>query len=285
MALDGSTGRLLSTLNLTNTSSDTLEAVGDGSDGYFTLTTFVTPRSSHTLQLYRLLPDGTLHQTSANATALVNAALHSQPALRHETTGNCTQLVARDLASNDIEWSSGDAFLVGTDWGANATYIQLDTAYQRIDGMPGGFLVINTAYAANLPGNTTTVVAQAAIFQLSTGKQITRSPLLTFPRLNHTVSNPSTWQFDDVLLLRGDSVWYTLSLPQLMLVQQGHYATPDAWVASNNWLVDADGSYIALDYSSDDGLRGYPPYTSSSSASASQRRPAESLHQRCMEGE
>ena len=101
-------------------------------------------------------------------------------------------------------------------------------------------------------------------FQLSTGKQLSRSPLLTCAN-TYTAANPTTWQFDDVLLLRGDSVWYTLSLPQLMLVQQGQNASDDAAQRAHNWLVDADGSYVALDYSD---MHGYPPFTKMTDAVA-----------------
>ena len=55
-------------------------------------------------------------------------------------------------------------------------------------------------------------------------------------------------------------MWYTLQLPSLEMVKQGHYATSDASLQSNNSQVDPDGSYVALLYGDSEEVHGYPPY-------------------------
>ena len=261
VALEGSTGRLLSTVNLTSVAVSTIEAVGEGRQGYFTVAPF--DGAQPLLQLLQLLPDGLIDQIEPEAEVFVAEVLHSQPVLRYQSNSTgARMLVARDAASNELMWANSDAFLTDTTWGSNATYEHHSAAYQLLDDMPDVFLVLNTAYNTQLDAHNTTLVMQAAAYQLSTGKQLSHSPVLSLSNLAHLDANPTTWQFDDVLLLRGDTAWYTLSLPQLTLVQRGEYATSDAWVASNNWLVDADGSYVALSYRND-SMQGYPPQPTS----------------------
>ena len=256
--VDGNTGRLLTSTNVSDVLSGTLAPVGQGTEGYFTM---VSLNDSPTLILLRLMPDNSINQSSSvHSAMLTDAVLRSQPALRYEnsTTNKSTVLlVARDVATNERAWSSSDAFLVGRNWGSNGTFAHFSTAYQLVDALPDLFMILNTAYDGE-DGSNVTVVAQAGVYQLSTGKEVSRSPLLAFDDLNHAGANPNTWQFDDILLLRADTVWYMLQLPLLRPVGSGHYVAPDAWLHNNNWLVDPDGSYVALVYQSEQ-VHGYPP--------------------------
>ena len=267
VVLDGSTGRPLSSYNLTDLDSDSIAPLGDGSDGYFTVQ-WPESGADTPVNLFRLLPDGSVVNatSAANATELLRdpRLLSSQYVLgwgEDPITGQ-SELQARDVPSGKVRWTSDDAFLVGLRWGSNDTYWSGGTTYQLLDGMRDAFLVLNRVYDSTAPGlptvNGTTVLAQAGLYALSSGKQLARSPLLTLPHEHHTGDNPSTQQFGDMLVLRGDTSWFTLQLPQLTLVRQGVYATPDAWRDANNWLVDADGSYVALSHLTD-GVRGHPP--------------------------
>ena len=257
--LDGNTGRLLSSSNVSDGYSLTIVPVGQGREGYFTVRSFgdLTP------VLHRLMPDNSINQSSSFYSAmLTDAVLRSEPALLHEnsTTNKSTVLlVARDVATDEQVWSSSDEFLVGRNWGTNGTFTHFSTVYQLVDALPELFIIINAAYNGDDHGDVK-VVAQAGVYQLSTGKEVSRSALLVFDHLYHPESNPTTWQFDDMLLLRGDTVWYTLQLPLLRLVGSGHYATHNASQLSNNWLVDPDGSYVALPYGITNDVYGYPPF-------------------------
>ena len=262
--LDGHTGNPLWSTSLSNASSGTLDAVGDGSSGYFTLLTTLWPTRQ---QLYRLVPDRTI-SAPRDTLALTDVVLRSQPALRYENSStNSTLLVARDVASDKQVWASTDTFLIGADWTpADDTFTHFSTAYELVDTAPELFIVINTAYYDN--SVNITVVAQAGVYQLADGKEVSRSPLLMYKGLDKWWDNPTTWQFGDTLLLRGDTVWYTLQLPSLQLVGAGQYATPDASVRSNNWLVDPDGSYVALLYHDNAAVAGYPSVVNNQQESA-----------------
>ena len=239
----------------------TIQPVGSSEDGYFIFNTITNTTELGPLQLFQLTADNQINNISSSPTALIGALLYSQPALRYDDPQHPIQVEAHEVESDKQVWTSDDDFLVGVEWGTNATFTHYSTAYQLVDSQPGLFFVLNTAYTDNVNSNKT-VIAQAAIYQLSTGKQVSLSPLLSFEHLHHPDANPTTWQFDDVLLLRGDAVWYTLQLPALQLVQQGAYATADASLQSNNWIVDPDGSYVALLYGTSDEVSGYPPYVS-----------------------
>ena len=276
-AIDGNTGAHLSSANLTNALDWSIQPVGHGEDGFFT---FKDINDLETVQLLQLLSNNTINQTANFSTPLTNAVLNSQPALQWEmTTTNERVLIARDVVSDKRVWSSNDSFLTGEEWGTNGTFTHDFTAYILVDSMPHVFLALNAAHNDNpnrnaVDGFNRTVVAQIGCYELASGKQVSRSPLLTFEHLGHVVSNPTTWQFDNILLLRGDTVWYTLELPSLKAAKSGHYVTDDAWQGSNNWLVDTDGSYVALVYQSDE-IVGYPPYVSSGvEAGSEQQQPA-----------
>ena len=260
--LAGSTGRLLSDRNLTIGLVDsTLQRLGNGSDGYFSLRT-----ASATMELYQLsATDHIVRHVATNPPSLIASLLYSQPTLHYNDLIDRTQLAAYDVASNEQLWTSHDTFMEGLDWANdNGTFSHYSTAYQLIDTHPNAFLVLNTAF-----DHHGTVIAQVGMYQLSNGASIAHSPLLIFDHLDQPDADPTTWLFDrqQSLLLRGDTVWYTLHVPTLKVVQQGHYATSDAPLKWNKWLVYPDGSYVALlSGSSQSAVRGYPPYVNSSVA-------------------
>ena len=250
--LDAASGRVLSTTNVSDVLTYEVAPVNRGRGGYFTTLTAAGQQS----QLWQVGVDDRVHLVSPIPRALIGAALRSQPALRCDNPDHPSQLLAANVSTDAQVWASRDPFLVGTDWGRNATYAHYATAYELVESEPDRFLVLNDAFDMDR-----TVTAAVGLYSLSTGQAIARSTELTFPRLSHPEANPSTWQFGDVLLLRGDTVWYTLQMPSLELLQQGHYATDDAAMQSNNWIVSPDGSYVALIYGDDSRVMGYPPYT------------------------
>ena len=278
VALNGSTGRLLSTFNVSHVIMQSAQTVGDGSEGYFTIQNNTNQHS----QLFRLLPDGSVNQTMPNATALDHAVLHSQPALLYEGIGNQTRLVARDVGDNTTWWSSDDAFLLGLRWKSNATFAVYRTYFHLLDGMADVFLVLSIARTGDVQHNTT-VMAQAGLYALSSGKQVALSPSITFLQLNHTDSGVSTQQLGDTFVLRDATAWYALSLPQLTLVRQGLFETFGEDTPLDNWLVDADGSYVAL---VDGGAQvfGHPPNVTNGGASTS-RQTAEAVQRRHVRSE
>ena len=237
--MNAASGRLLSTANVSAVLTYETQSVHKGRQGYFTINT----APLQTPQLYLLGDDNHVHLVTNNPRALIGAVLRSQPALQYDNPNQPSQLLASDVRTDKQVWSSKDPFLVGAQWGRNETFSHFSTTYQLLDSDPGRFLVLNCAYDHNK-----TVVAAVGLHALSDGQEVARSAVFTFSHLYHAWANPTTWEFDDILLLRGDTVWYTLQLPSLKLVQQGHYATEDASLQSNNWVVDADGSYVALMY-------------------------------------
>ena len=281
--LNATTGRLLSTANLTNLVDWTIQPVGKGEDGYFTIDLLTNATTQRGLpQLFQLTADNRVTNISSTSVALLHAVLQSQPALRLDDPKYPTQLEAHDVASDALVWANEDSFLIGTDWGTNETFTHYSTSYQLSDTTPSLFIVLNTAYH-KIDNNNQTVIAQVGIYQLSSGKQVSLSPLLSFDHLYHPDANPTTWQFGDILLLRGDTVWYTLQLPSLEVVKQGQYATSDASLRSNNWLVDPDGSYVALLYGDTDEVRGYPP-SMSDKVELARAHPAETQHRHVKRG-
>ena len=268
--LQGNTGRHLSSANLSDVVGLDIQSIGH-SAGYFSI-----DNVNNRPRLFQLTADGNVTSVSDQPVALVFPALLSQPALRYDNPNHPTQLEAHDVADDKQVWASGDDFLTGIDWGTNDTFTHYSTSYQLVDTQPSLFIVLNTAY--NNGDNNKTVVAQAGVYHLSSGKQVSRSPLLSFEHLYHPDANPSTWQFNDTLLLRGDTVWYVLRLPSLEVVNRGEYVTSDAAVNNNNWVVDPDGSYVALVYRSDE-VHGYPPYvTGKAPLSTEQSAPGQHRH-------
>jgi hypothetical protein len=239
--------------NLSHVLSWSLQPIGEGSEGYFTIDSLagISPPP----MLYQLTADNNVKLISAKPLSLSAAVMYSQPALNYDNPKKPTQLMAIDVVNDKQVWTSNDPFLVGADWGKNDTFSHYSTSYQLLESRPGQFIVLNAAYDYNK-----TVVAQAGMYDLSNGKEVARSPVLTFDHLYHPEANPTTWQFDDILLLRGDTVWYMLQLPSLEPTKRGQYATADASLLSNNWLVDPDGSYVALAYHDQAAISGYPPY-------------------------
>ena len=118
------------------------------------------------------------------------------------------------------------------------------------------------------------MVAQAGLYALATGAQVSLSPLLLFPQLATDSGDLSvwTWKFDGALTLRcGGASWYALSLPYLALLTQGIWPAAITSV-TEPWLVDSDGSSVALNYNNDGRgpLHGFPP-ADSTAKSLSQR--------------
>ena len=182
--VDGHTGGHLSSTELHNAWSYSLEAVGQGREGYFTFQTLQYPMP---LQLHQLLPNNTVTEAWLNTSALDNAALSSQPALRYENNTDLspsTLIVARDISTYEQLWASVDAFLIGQDWTPthNDTFTHFFTWYQLLDGMPDVFLVINSAYNNGAGGNNT-VAAQVGMYELANGRQLSLSPQLIFDQL------------------------------------------------------------------------------------------------------
>ena len=171
-------------------------------------------------QLLQLTAENQLRNVTSESLTLKDAVLRSEPALRYNDQVYPTQLEAHRVADDELVWSDDDVFVLGTGW-TNETWDHYSISFQLIDALPDSFIVLNSAYNDSHGTDNTTVVAQAGVYQLSTGEEVSRSPLLAFTHLHHPDSNPSTWQFDDILLLRGDTVWYTLQLPSLQLVRRG----------------------------------------------------------------
>ena len=263
--LDGWAGQRLSSANLSDVLAWTVQTLGNSVEGYFSVETALDSK----LQLFQLSADDSVQLVSTEPVALMNCLLQSQPALRTDSNEYPTQLMAIDVATNKLLWASDDGFLVGAKWTpSGSTFTHFSTAYELVDAAADLFIVLNTAYNSN---GSVTVVAQAGAYQLADGKEVSRSPLLTYKHLSRPSANPTTWQFGDILLLRGDTVWYTLQLPSLQLVGAGQYATPDASVQSNNWLVDPDGSYVAVLYGRTSEIRGYQPYVNNKEAKESKQ--------------
>ena len=220
--LNGTTGKLLSSVTLSKIEAWSVQTVGTGADGYFTMERFDDVALP---SLCQLTPDSHVQLVTATPIALNNSLLYTQPALRYNHSTDSTRVTAHDVATDKQLWASGDSFLVGTDWGSNDTFNHYSTSYQTLDTHPNAFLVLNTAF-----DNNQTVVAQVGLYHLSNGKSVAHSPVLTFDRLFHPYDNPTIWLFaqQQLLLLRGDTVWYTLHVTTLNVVQHGHYATSDA---------------------------------------------------------
>ena len=258
--VDGSMGSLLLATNQAGLLDFTLTAIGNGREGYFSLVLY-HGLYSQSVQLYQLTAKNELKQVAAKPDEFYDALLLSQPTLHYDNDDKPTQLVAHDVASDKQVWTNQDSFLL-REWGQNDTYQHLSTVYDLVARHNDLFLVINSADDRNA-----TVITQAALYQLSTGKEAARSEQLTFEQLHYIQFVPQTWQFDDVLLLRFDTVWYTLRLPTLKLVKHGHYASSDESNQQRGWQVDVDGSYVSLSNQADSILaHGYPPYSTSSAA-------------------
>ena len=265
VALDGSTGRLLSTFTVEQSWADSLTTVGDGREGYFTTQPLGSP---YDLRLYRLLPDGTVvNVTQDQSQLLALAQLFDQPAVRHEnkssSSGSVERLVvARDVASGKPWWSSNDSFLVGTDWGTQGTFEHTWTHFYPLDDMPDLFLVVNTAYDTAQDDHNNTIVAQAGVYRLSSGVQLSLSPVVVYTGEYLTWPWPQPRQYGDVVVLDMVTGWYALQLPALALIGQAPWPLSplEQWTA--NWLVDVDGSYIAIDYRGSN-VTGSPPVNQS----------------------
>ena len=286
VVLDGNTGRLLSSFNLSTVEAEWtcfVKAVSEGREGYFTL----QPEDAwFEVHLYHLLPDGTVVNTTRDqGQVLVRAELYSQPALLHENSSSGSMdkiVVARDVVSSQPWWSSNDTFLVGTDWGSQGSFIHSWTVFHLLDA--NLFLVINAAYDTAQAEHNNTVVAQAGVYELSSGAQVSLSPLMIFYSTFATFDYPLPRQYGDVVVMDCYTGWYALQLPTLKLLKHVY------WPAQANTaylVVDPDGSYIAIDWHYH-GLHNYtvsgspPPNQSDSPA---QQRLGEEVQHRHVRSE
>ena len=276
VVLDGSTGRLLSAFTIEGGQASTLRAVGDGSKGYFTVTTVGSPDEL----LHRLLPDGSVVGIAHDQSQLLaRAELFDQPAVRHENTsdgsGNTEQLVvARDVTSGKAWWSSNDTFLVGADWGTDATFAHAGTHYYPLDGAPDQFLVLNTAYDTARDAHNNTIVAQAGVYRLSSGARLSLSPVLAYTGVDVNWVWPQPRQYGDAVVLDLYTNWYALQLPSLALIGQAVWPLSVQQQDSAKWLVDLDGSYVALP-DRGNNVTGSPPVDQSEPAATQRTRRAQ----------
>ena len=271
--LAGSDGRLVWSGNISSVawngalSSNGPLPLNNGLDGLFTLCD-LTSLGCEVLNVYRVNDDGSVELVVADPDAFNGIddeiRLYAQPALVYN--GPDATLSAIDVLTGATVWNSSDPFLVGDNWGVNASFRHLTTDWNAPTSCPGLFLVVNSAYGK--VNNSSVVITQLAQYNLSTGLQHSISPLFTLINLTESAYNPSTWDLvdDDVLAVRADSQWYMLDLPSLTVRAHGHYALADQGFVSKEWLVDADGSYIAVPYESSSVVQGYAPRQDSHAA-------------------
>ena len=256
--LAGSDGRLAWSGNITSVQWNGRLPLNHGVEGLFTL---VDLTDSQYENVYRVNLNGSIELVSIHPTAFSNAnyqalRLAASPSVLYINRGPDASIEALDVLNNDaVVWNSSDPFLVGDNWGVNSSFRHLTTDWNAPASTTGLFLVINAATGDDV------VVTQLALYNLSTGLQYSISPLFTLTNLTHPNDNPTTWDLvdDDVLAVRADSQWYMLDLPSLKVRAHGHYALADQGFVSNEWLVDTDGSYIAVPYGSQSLVQGFAP--------------------------
>ena len=261
--LAGSDGRLAWSGNITAARWNGRLPLNHGVEGLFTLVDLTSSGGVQYENVYRVNVNGSIELVAADSQPFSSAnynslRLSSSPAVLYNR-GTDAFLEAIDVVTGAQVWNSTDPFLVGDSWGVNDTFTHLSTDYNTLASSPQLFLVINTA--AGSIDNSSVVISQLALYNLSTGLRYSISPLFTLTNLTHPTDNPTTWDLvdDDVLAVRADSQWYMLDLPSLTVRAHGHYALADQGFVSNEWLVDADGSYIAVPYGSQSLVQGFAP--------------------------
>ena len=255
-ALNASTGQLLWSAEVPSVRWSAREPLNSGVDGLFTL---LSQEGGGTEAVYQIHPNGSVQLVAPSSIAFSPSKrpylrLAAQPSLVADNG-----ISAYDVVSGSVMWTSHEPFLVGLSWGDNATFAHFSTDYRTLSSQPELFLVVNTAVSRRDP---VVLMTQLAVYELRTGRNVSLSPLFVLTHLTHPQANPTTWDFlaDDVLAVRADSQWLMLDLPQLTVRTRGHYASTDQGETSNEWLVNTDGSYIAVPYDNHQGLvQGFTP--------------------------